>query len=118
MSEVLFEFYANCGRMGSLDGLFIATQEEVDKAIGKYASFGEVLGKHSDIGFRLKADMITVKTADPAAVKVIKEILGVDVAGFNPLDYVTCEECGEKRLYCEGDCVDPFEDDEDLELED
>lgn len=118
MAEVLFEFYADCGRMGSLDGLFIATQEQVDNAIGKYAMFGEVLGKHSDIGFRLKADMITIKTGDKQAVSIIKEILGVDVAGFNPLDYISCSDCGEKSMYCEGDCADPFEDDEDLELED
>jgi hypothetical protein len=84
----LFSFYADCGRMGSLDGLFIATQEEVDKAIGKYMYFGEVLGKHSDVQGELEAHEVTLVSEDTEKVEWLEGLLGSSVSGFNPLDYI------------------------------
>ena len=84
----LFSFYADCGRMGHLDGLFIATQEEVDSAIGKHVYFGEVLGKHSEVEGTLEADEITLISDDQEKVNWLLDLLGCNVSGFNPLDYV------------------------------
>ena len=88
----LFSFYADCGRQGSLEGLFIATQEEVDKAIGKYMYFGEVLGKHSEVEGELEADEITLVSDDEPKVKWLESILGSCVSGFNPLEYIQDSE--------------------------
>jgi len=85
----LYSFYADCGRMGSLDGLFIATQEEVDKAIGKHMYFGEVLGKHSEVEGTLEAKEITLVSDDQDKVEWLLGILGYSVSGFNPLEYIS-----------------------------
>lgn len=85
----LYSFYVDCGRQGSLDGLFIATQEEVDKAIGKEMYFGEVLGKHSDVQGTLEAHEITLVSTDQDKVQWLLELLGTNVSGFNPLEYIS-----------------------------
>ena len=45
----LYSFYWDCGRMGNLQGLFIAEESEVQKILSKEVYFGEVLGKYSEI---------------------------------------------------------------------
>lgn len=84
----LYSFYVDCGRQGSLDGLFIATQEQVDKAIGCEMYFGEVLGKHSDVQGTLEAHEIKLVSGDQDKVEWLLELLGENVSGFNPLDYI------------------------------
>lgn len=100
----LYSFYVDCGRMGSLDGLFIATQEEVDKAIGKEMYFGEVLGKHSDVGGTLEAHEIKLVSDDQEKVDWLLDLLGESVSGFNPLDYIQDSD--------EDDEEEDYEDDE------
>ena len=41
----LYSFELDWGRMGSLEGLFIAEEKDVKDIIGKNVQFGEVLGK-------------------------------------------------------------------------
>lgn len=84
----LYSFYVDCGRMGRLDGLFSATQEEVDKAIGKYMYFGEVLGKHSEVEGNLEAHEIKLISDDQEKVDWLLDLLGESVSGFNPLAYI------------------------------
>lgn len=88
----LYSFYVDCGRQGSLDGLFIATQEEVDKAIGKEVYFGEVLGKHSDVQVTLEAHEITLVSSDQDKVEWLLGLLGTCVSGFNPLEYISQDD--------------------------
>lgn len=88
----LYSFYVDCGRMGSLDGLFIATQEEVDKAIGKYMYFGEVLGKHSDVQGTLEAHEITLISSDQEKVDWLLGLIGYSVSGLNPLNYISQDD--------------------------
>lgn len=46
----LWKFSEDYGRCGDAEGLFIATEEEVDKFLDKRnICFGEVLGKHSEV---------------------------------------------------------------------
>lgn len=85
----IYEFYADCGRMGSLEGVFLASAESVRKIIGKDAYFGEVLGKHSEVQGTIEEHEITLKSDDPTAVKIIFELFGHNVSGFNPFDYVS-----------------------------
>ena len=88
----LYSFYVDCGRQGSLDGLFIATQEEVDKAIGKEVYFGEVLGKHSDVQGTLEAHEITLVSTDQDKVEWLLGLLGTCVSGLNPLEYISQDD--------------------------
>lgn len=92
MTKKLFKFYWNCGRMGDLDGLFVATQEEVDKVIGKEVYFGEVLGKHSDISGTLEVGDLTIIDVDDKAVEAIVAVTGATISGYNPLDYYEWQE--------------------------
>lgn len=95
----LYSFYVDCGRQGSLDGLFIATQEQVDKAIGCEMYFGEVLGKHSDVQGTLEAHEIKLMSSDQDKVEWLLELLGENVSGFNPLDYIQESDEDEEEEY-------------------
>lgn len=91
----IFQFDGDCGRMGSVVGTFVATQEEVDAAVGKTACFGEILGKHSEIDWGIEAGDITVVTDDQDFVAKAEEYKLVPV-GYNPLEYLREEEEGEE----------------------
>ncbi len=103
----LYKYHENCGRSGSLDGIFIVDERgkaclealmtsEVD------VQFGEVLGKHSDVSCSYKVGKFKpedIPQADISAVlRVLGSPLGPDgaawctISGFNPLDYVDSEE--------------------------
>jgi hypothetical protein len=109
MKNYLWKFYWSCGRMGDLDGLFVATENEVKQAIGREAYFGEVLGKHSEIYGTLEEKDITKVELDSETVEKVKNILGDTWSGFNPIKYAfKCEYCGDpsspndldERGYC------------------
>ena len=91
----IYKFHVYCGRMGSLDGVFIADSEIVAKAIerGQEANFYEVLGKHSEITVELSDQNITLVSQDEAVVRVIAEH---DLSsGINPFDYFDEEDLEE-----------------------
>ena len=62
--EKLYKFYWDCGRMCSVDGMFVADDKLVEKCIGHYCYFGEILGKHSEIYGTLEEKDLTVLTDD------------------------------------------------------
>lgn len=90
--KYLYQFSFNCGRMGDLSGLFIATQDEVDAAMGKEIYFGEVLGKHSEISGLLKPGNLKRIDVDQSVIETISEVLGNTWSGYNPLDYLNDTE--------------------------
>ena len=92
MTKKLFKFYWDCGRMGELEGLFVATQEEVDRVIDKEIYFGEVLGKHSDIYGTLEASDLQIIPIDESAVNAIVAVTGATISGYNPLAYYEEQE--------------------------
>jgi len=83
----IFRFHWDCGRMGDVEATFAATQEKVDAAIGKKVSFGEILGKHSDISGTLSEDDFTVLTNNQDFIAKVVES-GLVPTGHNPLDYI------------------------------
>jgi len=86
--KAIYEFYWDCGRMGDLQGLFIAEKEKVDSLIGEEIYFGEVLGKHSEIFGPLKETDLTIKSEDQDFIAKFEEIMGTGtISGYNPLDY-------------------------------
>lgn len=91
--KIVWEFYWDCGRMGDIEGIFIATQSEVDKAIGKYVDFGECLGKHSQICGTLKRKDLVMKTNDQDFIRKFEDILGKGYySGHNPLALIKEQE--------------------------
>lgn len=84
--KALYKFYENFGRMGHLEGIFVAEESAVKDAIGKSVSFGEVLGKHSEIDCDLTEKNITFLTNSEAAVAAV-ENFGLS-SGYNPLRYL------------------------------
>lgn len=93
MSKILVEFYWDCGRQGSLDGLFVTTPEALAGLYGKEVYFGEVLGKHSEIVGTIEVEDFTLKSDDPAFIDKLVEIIGSDtISGFNPFHYLNEDE--------------------------
>ena len=83
--QCIYRFHQWFGRMGDLNGVFLARPEDVAAALGRRAYFGEVLGKHSDVWCDVTADNVTLASDNPEAVRVVAE-LGLE-SGYNPLDY-------------------------------
>jgi hypothetical protein len=90
MMKKIFKFAWNYGRGGEVEGLFVATQEDVDAAIGQDVYFGEILGKHSEVEGTLEADDITVVSDAAIFVDMFEESVGKSF-GHNPLDYIDAD---------------------------
>lgn len=85
----LYKFRWDCGRMGFLDGLFVAEESEVARLIGTEIYFGEVLGKHSEISGTLEASEVVALSEDQG---LIAGLLAANdgkrtICGYSPLDY-------------------------------
>jgi hypothetical protein len=85
---ILVRFNLDCHRMGQLDGLFVTTKAELEASFGKRAYFGEVLGKHSDIAADLDASMFEEVSTDTGFIERLTDLLGANISGFNPLEYL------------------------------
>lgn len=91
--KALWKFYWDCGRQGSLDGVFLATKAEVEGSIGRKVYFGEVLGKHSEVQGKLDAKDVSLLTEDETFITKALEYKIVPT-GWNPLQHMPCKECG------------------------
>ena len=83
----IFKFNFSAGRMGDLDGVFIATKHQVDWLINckKEVYFGEVLGKHSEIYGSIDEGEITFITDNDEVIRLFTEF---DLqTGYNPFSY-------------------------------
>ena len=106
----LFKFSSSYGRMGEVESLFIAEQEEVDKIIGREVYFGEILGKHSEVVLDIEESDFEIKSEDQ---KFIEQLLFVfegshTLSGHNPIEYY--------ENYCEDENEIEYEYDEEDDL--
>ena len=93
MTNNLYRFKLYCGRMGVVESIFAATEEEISKVFGKEVYFGEILGKHSDIFCTVEEEMITLLTDDSRFVKKLIDIMGdKTISGYNPLERIDWDE--------------------------
>lgn len=74
MSENIYKFFVDCGRGRDLNGLFVATPEEVAFAIGKRVYFSEPWGKHSGVAVTFEAAHFTIVSTDPKEVATFKRL--------------------------------------------
>lgn len=88
----LYSFELDWGRMGSLDGLFIADEKEVADAIGKTVYFGEALGKHSEVEDEMTEEMFEAIDLPEDVLNILEQKIGITLSGYNPLDILAEEE--------------------------
>ena len=84
----IYKMDLDCGRMGSLEGVFVEDIEKVNKLISssREVYFGEVLGKHSEIVGSLDKEDLKMVTDDP---KIVDLFIKFDLSsGYNPFDYL------------------------------
>jgi len=84
----LWSFNLDCGRMGELESLFVANESDIESAIGKTVYFGEVLGKYSEIFFKLEKDMLKEVGGAILAIGLFVVFKSHNICGKNPLDYI------------------------------
>lgn len=83
----LYDFFVDCRRSGNVSGLFIAPKSAVDEIMGKRIYFGEILGKHSEVDIVIKPEHIHVLSNDHDKILWLRDLTGLTVSGYNPLDY-------------------------------
>ena len=106
MSLYLYKYHEDCGRSGSLDGIFIVDERGkscIDALMESQTLvyFGEVLGKHSDVTCHYEPGSLTPEDIPQGDVSTVLRVIGkpIDpdgkpwctISGFNPLDYVDAE---------------------------
>jgi hypothetical protein len=94
----LYRYYEDCGRMGSIEGLFFLTDEEVAKykQHTECLYWDELLGKHSEGYFDFSDDTLTVIDLPEEAAKTLYDLLGKVVSG--PFDFDYFDEMIEEQL--------------------
>lgn len=92
MKCYLWKFSWDCGRQGEIEGLFVATEDEVNNLVGKHVYFGEALGKHSEVSGTIEDGEITKVELDSEIVEKVATVLGKTWSGYNPLSYCNSEE--------------------------
>ena len=72
--KTVYQSYVDCGRMGSLDSVFVARPSEIAEVLEKAPTFylHEVLGKHSEIRVTVGPDTFRRLTSEPAAVDLVE----------------------------------------------
>lgn len=83
----LYHYHWYLGRMGSVQGTFLATPESVQKLIGKHVYFGEILGKHSEVSGTIQESHLTKLGASAGFVEEFGRLFP-NGFGYNPFSYV------------------------------
>lgn len=97
----LYRFEVDYGRHGSLEGLFVSTEEELNLLNNTTIHFGEALGKHSEVwidDFKWQ-DCCSVVSDDQEKIEWLVGILGYTLSGYSPSDYY---EYYESEEYTDG----------------
>mgnify|MGYP001247256071 CR=1 FL=1 len=91
-------------RGGDIESLFVATDKELEEALGKDVYFGEVLGKHSEIFGTLEKEDLTFLSEDQSKISWLVETVGSkSICGLSPLEHLS-------------DVEEEFEDGEDKDI--
>ena len=91
--KILVEFGLDCGRAGSVEGLFVTTVRDLILSIGKEAYFGEILGKHSEVSTTLTWDHYRIISASAGDIDNVLAVVGCEtISGWNPLQYLREKE--------------------------
>lgn len=84
----LVSYFEEC-RDGSLEGLFICTEKELESLNSVTVYFGEALGKHSDVHSDTVYENCTVISSNQDALRDLEVMFGCKtLSGTNPLNYL------------------------------
>lgn len=95
----LWKFSEDYGRCGDVEGLFIATEEEIDKfLVGKEICFGEILGKHSEVSISFeKKDFKCLNVSKSTIAELFIASDSRSISGYNPFEHIynwlRCSNC-------------------------
>ena len=89
MAEGLYHFCWDT-YYGCVEGLLVATEDQIKNADGKSVYFGEILGKHSEVEKELNLYDFNLLTTDKHIVDFFKDS-GIEV-GINPLEIIADQE--------------------------
>lgn len=93
MTKAIYRLAVDYGRMGYVEGLFIAEKADVLKIAGKTVHFGEILGKHSEVSVDINDESLTVLSEDQDFIAKFEEIMGEGtISGYNPLHFYEADE--------------------------
>lgn len=86
MTNAVYKMHIDCGQMGDVSAVFVASDEDMKNLMGKEVYFGEILGKHSNIVGIMEESDFTRITDDPLVVNLFLEH---DLStGHNPFSYL------------------------------
>lgn len=88
----LYRFKWKSHRPNPLEGLLIATPEQIEQQVGKYVYFGDVFGTTQRFYGWLEADDFEVLPVPLNCIIELRESLGERVSGVYPFDYIVEEE--------------------------
>ena len=101
METILVKYSEGFG-VGSLEGLFITTQDKLKSLNGVMIDFGEVLGKHSEVITDETYDYCKVMDVSVEDMEALVRVFGTGtISGYNPLEYLNPDDC--EWCYGEGD---------------
>lgn len=83
----LYRYEQDFGRMGSLDGMFFATDEEYDRFMGREGYASDILGKHSEVYLEFSEETIEEIPLSETTIEEMFDVLGAHVSGETPLDF-------------------------------
>jgi len=83
----LYRYFEDFGRMGSLDGVFFATDEEHDRFMGRSAYESDILGKHSEVEMSFNEETVEEIPLSEITIEEMFEVLGAHISGISPMEY-------------------------------
>jgi hypothetical protein len=83
MNKNLYRFL-HYDMRGTIEGLFFASEEEVQALFGEEVYFGEVLGKHSDVVLGITPEQISKEEIPEEVSQGMFHHFGETVSGYNP----------------------------------
>lgn len=73
---------------GYVEGLFIATELQINKLVNNTIYFGEIMGKHSEVEIEFENGDFTKIDLDSKTIENITKLLGNTWSGYNPLEFL------------------------------
>lgn len=98
MKKFLYRFILEYGRQGDIEGLFVATEKEIELILKSKLYMHDILGKHSEISGDISEEDIEKLELNPNIVSQVSKILGETWSGYNPKNYIflKCPICNEE----------------------
>ena len=86
----LYSYNQDCGRMGDLEGLFVASDSDFEWFMNTSITEYDVLGKHSEIDIKFDKSTVRRQDVEDATVEDLFKTFGNAISGITPYNY-DCE---------------------------